>query len=67
MRLTDPYDIRQRAEALRQVDLPAGFLATRYPDDPDIRRELAVCAECGRHGRRTRPSACGAPGDGAVA
>ncbi|MGT2530465.1 hypothetical protein ACU4GG_27805 [Streptomyces nojiriensis] len=45
---TDFYAIRLRAEALQRIDLLAGFLAARYPDDPDTRREVAECAERGR-------------------
>ncbi len=46
--MADLYGIRLRAEALQQIDLLAGFLATRYPDDPDTRRELAGYAGSGR-------------------
>lgn len=42
------YGIWRQAEALRQIDALAGFLATRYPDSPDTRRALAERAESGR-------------------
>ncbi|QES56699.1 hypothetical protein DEJ51_23040 [Streptomyces venezuelae] len=46
--MADVYYIWRLAEAAQQIDLLAGFLATRHADGPVALRESAECARAGR-------------------
>ncbi|MEV7519790.1 hypothetical protein [Streptomyces sp. NPDC091371] len=58
--MADFHDIWRRAEAVQLIDALAGFLVSRYPDSPGVRREIDGIADAGR-----AAAAAGRPGEAA--